>query len=397
MSETPVAAAPGSADADADALAACLAHFRERIAQASASSQPLQLQGGGTKCWYGGPVQGQVLDTRAYAGVIAYDPAELVITARCGTPLAQLEALLAQHGQMLAFEPPHFGAHATLGGCVAAGLAGPRRAQVGAIRDFLLGAVVMNGAGEVLHFGGQVMKNVAGYDVARLMPGALGTLGLLLELSLKVLPRPSAHASLRFEMSQSAALDALNRWAGQPLPISASAWCDEVLTLRLEGAQAAVAAAARTLGGAALDDDAAASYWHGLREQHAAFFVGSADAAEPSAAPLSDVSDDRAATSAYPPLWRISLPAATAPLPELGRQLIEWGGAQRWVYSEQPAATLRAAAARAGGHATLFRGGARRENVFTPLAAPLHAIHLRLKAAFDPAHIFNRARLYPDF
>ncbi len=355
--------------------------FREQVVRATENKTALRIRGGGTKDWYGQHVDGAMLDTREHQGVIAYDPAELVITARSGTPLEAIENLLAQHDQMLPFEPPHFGTGATLGGCIAAGLAGPRRSSTGAPRDFVLGAVVMNGRGEVLRFGGQVMKNVAGYDVSRLMAGALGTLGLLLEISVKVLPRPVAETTLQFDTSASDAVRKFNEWAGQPLCISASAWREGILALRLAGAEAAVKAARSALGGEAVDAIEAAHFWEGLREHSDPFF--------------SMIPSNAA-------LWRLSLPSIVEPLALPGTQLMEWGGAQRWWITDNDAQIVRSAARQAGGHATLFRAGAgneraRQAGVFTPLPAPLMKIHRGLKSAFDPAHIFNRGRLFPDF
>jgi len=346
--------------------------FAERIREAADRRAPLRLRGGGSKDFYGGEPRGEVLDTRAHAGIVEYEPTELVVTARCGTPLAELEALLAAGGQMLPFEPPHFGPAATLGGCVAAGLSGPRRAAAGAVRDFVLGARLVDGRGRELAFGGRVMKNVAGYDVSRLLAGSLGVLGLILEVSLKVLPRPSAEASLRLELPQARAIEQLNRWAGTPLPVSASAWHDGEVTLRLSGAEPAVRAAARTLGGEALAEDAAERFWAGVREQTDAFFAGDA------------------------PLWRLSLPSSAPPLELPEEPLIEWGGALRWLRTRAPASAVREAAARAGGHATLFRGGDRAAGVFTPLAPAAARLHRELKAVFDPAGIFNPGRLYPE-
>jgi glycolate oxidase FAD binding subunit len=350
-----------------------LERLRERIRDAAARGAALRLRGGGSKDFYGGVPRGEILDTREHAGIVAYEPTELVMTARCGTPLAELEAALAAQGQMLAFEPPHFGGAATLGGCVAAGLSGPRRAAAGAVRDFVLGARLLDGRANELAFGGQVMKNVAGYDVSRLLAGSLGTLGLILEVSLKVLPRPAAEHTLRLELPQEKALESLNRWAGTALPVSASAWRDGELTVRLSGAQRAVRAAAQQLGGDALEGAHAARFWSGIREQTDPWFAGEA------------------------PLWRLSLPSAAAPLELAGAPLIEWGGALRWLRSGADAATVRAAAARAGGHATLFRGGDKAAGVFAPLAPALARLHRELKAAFDPAGVFNPGRLYPDF
>ena len=349
------------------------AELRERIRDAAARGARLQLRGGGSKDFYGCAPCGEVLDTRSHAGIVDYEPTELVVTARCGTPLDELEGALAAEGQMLAFEPPHFGAHATLGGCVAAGLSGPRRAAAGALRDFVLGTRLIDGRARELAFGGRVMKNVAGYDVSRLLAGSLGTLGLILEVSLKVLPRPAAERTLQLELPQDKALESLNRWAGTPLPVSASAWRDGELCVRLSGAERAVQAAAQKLGGEALAAEDAAHFWSSMREQTDAWFAGEA------------------------PLWRLSVPSAAAPLALPGAPLIEWGGALRWLRAGAHASAVRDAAARAGGHATLFRGGDKTEGVFAPLAPALARLHRELKAAFDPAGVFNPGRLYPEF
>ncbi|CAJ0801149.1 hypothetical protein LMG19083_03543 [Ralstonia psammae] len=370
------------------ALSPTLARFREAIAHAADSRTPLTLRGGGTKDFYGrAPApHGTVLGTREWSGIVDYDCAELVITARSGTPLVEIEAALAEHRQMLAFDPPHFAANgqqATVGGAFSSGLSGPRRQSVGALRDFVLGAVVMDGRGDMLNFGGQVMKNVAGYDVSRLMAGALGTLGLIVQVSLKVLPMPFCDATLRFAMAQGEAIDTLNRWGGQPLPIAASAWIDGVLWVRLSGADAAVRAAIAKLGGERVDDAEGVALWRDLREQSHAFFARAVQGSRP--------------------LWRIALPPATPPL-ALGHasadeQLVEWGGGQRWWIdtANTSANVIRDAARNAGGHATLFRNGDRASDIFTPVAAPLMAVHKRLKDSFDPHGIFNPGRLYADF
>jgi len=345
--------------------------FRDQILAAAAGGTALRIRGGGTKDWYGQDAVGELLDTRAWCGIVDYEPTELVITARCGTPLAEVEAALAERGQMLAFEPPHFGNGATFGGAIASGLSGPRRASAGALRDFVLGTVLMDGRGEVLTFGGQVMKNVAGYDVSRLLAGSLGTLGLLLQASVKVLPRPVRETTLRFSLSEIDALARLNTWGGQPLPISASCWHDGVLTLRLSGAGAAVDAAVRLLGGEVLPEPE--PFWRSLREQQHAYF------------------------SDAPALWRLSVPAATGAIILRGAQLIEWGGAQRWLRADTDEATVRTirrAVAAAGGHATLFRGGDKQAGVFQPLAPALAVIHERLKRSFDPSQVFNPGRMY---
>jgi glycolate oxidase FAD binding subunit len=348
-----------------------LQDFADRIGQATATGTPLRIRGGGSKDWYGQDVQGTVLDTTAYRGITDYEPTELVLSARCGTPLAEIEAHLAQHGQMLAFEPPHFGPSATIGGTVAAGLSGPRRQAAGAVRDFVLGAVLVDGKGETLHFGGKVMKNVAGYDVSRLLAGSLGVFGLIAEVSLKVLPQPVAECTVRLHMNEDEALRRLNEWGGQPLPVSASSWHDGVLTVRLSGARSAVDAARKRIGGELLDD--ADGWWRALREHDGAFF---ADADS---------------------MWRLSLPTVAPPMALQGPHLIEWGGAQRWLRTDADAATVRAAAGKAGGHATLFRGGDGSVGVFQPLAPAVLAIHHQLKNVFDPAGVFNRGRMYKDF
>ncbi|MGW8390676.1 glycolate oxidase subunit GlcE [Pseudoduganella sp. HUAS MS19] len=356
---------------------AILEQFCARIQAASAGGMRLLLRGGGTKDWYGQNVVGDVFDTRAYAGVVAYEPSELVITARCGTPLAEIEALLAQNGQMLAFEPPRFGAASTIGGVVASGLSGPRRATAGALRDFVLGAQLMDGRGELLSFGGQVMKNVAGYDVSRLLAGSLGTLGLITQVSLKVLPVPFCEATVRFEVDQARALRMMNEWAGRPLPVSATCWHAGLLTVRLSGAQAAVRTAQSGMGGDALAEGEV--FWTALRDQRGDFFAGAeAGAAE---------------------LWRLSVPGTASALVMRGEQMIEWGGAQRWLRTDHGVADdIRRAAAAADGHATRYRVESEElgagVGAFHPLAPAIARIHDRLKAAFDPAGIFNRGRMY---
>jgi glycolate oxidase FAD binding subunit len=353
-----------------------LSQLCETVRAASASRTPLCIRAGGTKDFYGNVPEGTLLDPRSVAGIVDYEPTELVITARAGSSLAELEQLLTENGQMLAFEPPHFGEGATVGGCVAAGLAGPRRVSFGTtyggVRDFVLGAKLINGRGELLAFGGTVMKNVAGYDVSRVLAGSMGILGVIVEVSLKVLPRPMSHHTLRFEMSETEAVDKLNEWAGRPLPLSASVWHDGVLHLRLAGASAAVTAARHQLGGENVDNSKADGLWAAVREQTHPFFASES------------------------PLWRVSVPSTAASLSIRGPQLIEWNGALRWLRTDQSAEHVRECARRAGGHATLFRGGDRSAGVFTPLSASVAAIHQRLKAQFDPAGIFNRGRLYPD-
>jgi len=342
----------------------------ERIRAAHENASPLIIQGGGSKTFYGSADEGEVLSTRWLTGVVDYQPKELVLTARAGTPLAEIESLLAEQNQMLAFEPPHFGGSATLGGCIAAGLSGPRRPYAGAARDFVLGVRMIDGTGQPLRFGGQVIKNVAGYDVSRLMVGALGTLGLLTEVSLKVLPKPATETTLQFELDEAAAIQKMNQWAGQPLPLSATSWHAGLLTVRLSGAASAVQAAQARLGGDALND--AAAFWQRLRDQSTPFF------------------DKR-------PLWRLAVKPTTPPLNLGDAQWIEWGGAVRWLARDLPVKILREAAKTAGGHATLFRGDTPLDGAFAPLSPALATLHRNLKQRFDPRGIFNHGRMYPDF
>lgn len=342
----------------------------QAVKTAHDSHTPLRIRGAGSKDFYGGMLSGEVLEVAGYRGIVAYEPTELYITAQCGTPLAEIEAALAEKGQMLACEPPRFSG-ATVGGCVAAGLSGPRRQQAGAVRDFVLGVKLIDGTGQVLNFGGQVMKNVAGYDVSRLLAGSLGTLGVLAEVTLKVLPMPVAERTLVFALEAGDAVTRLNQWGGQPLPISASFWHDGKLCLRLSGARAAVEAAVAKLGGTVVTE--ADSLWQSVREQTHPAFAGSI-------------------------LWRLALPS-TAGEPGLdGLRAIEWGGGLRWYAGEQEA--VRGAAARLGGHAVLYRAPESlrcREGAFAPLSPALLALHRRLKKAFDPRGILNPGRLYAEF
>jgi glycolate oxidase FAD binding subunit len=354
--------------------------FIERIHAASADVRPLRIRGGGTKDVYGEPPRGELLDTRPLTGVSSYEPSELVVTAGAGTPLAELEALLATRGQCLPFEPPHFGMGATVGGMVATGLSGPARASVGSMRDYVLGMTLLNGRGELLKFGGTVMKNVAGYDVSRLVAGSLGTLGLIVEVSLKVLGVAPAETTLKFNLSQADALRQLNLWGGQPLPLNASCWVEEAgvgtLYLRLRGAVAAVEAACRKLGGERQDNALAGPDWALCREQQLPWFVqrGERD------------------------LWRLSVPQAAAVLDLPETPLIEWHGGQRWIRAKRAdGAQVRQAARAAGGHATLFRSdGPAALRRFSPQAPVLERIQRELKRQFDPAAIFNPGRLFAD-
>jgi glycolate oxidase FAD binding subunit len=336
-----------------------------RVAEALAARTPLRLQGADSKAWHGRPVTAAPLDVRGHRGIVSYDPSELVVTVRAGTPLAELEAALDAQGQMLACEPPHYAAGSTVGGMTAAGLSGPRRPWAGSVRDFVLGCRVITGHGRHLRFGGQVMKNVAGYDVSRLMAGSHGCLGLVTEVSLKVLPKPRATLSLRLEMGREAAVKKFAEWGRQPLPISAASHDGEATLLRLEGGEGSVDAARRALGG----DELPASVWRALRDLALPFF-----------------SDPR-------PLWRLSVPAHRCPLALPGDALLDWGGAQVWLKSDARADAIRATATTAGGHADCFTPGTA-ESPLHPLPAALRRYHRQLKAQLDPQGIFNPGRMY---
>jgi glycolate oxidase FAD binding subunit len=355
---------------------AIIEQWQDRIRQAAAQGTLLRICGGGSKDFYGNPTEGEILDTRACAGIVDYQPTELVLVARSGTPLVEIEATLSAAGQMLAFEPPHFGPGATLGGAIAAGLAGPRRPYAGAVRDLMLGVKIIDGTGALMNFGGRVMKNVAGFDVARLMAGALGTLGVLTEVALKCLPVSKAETTLAFDCGADAAIRMINEWSGKPLPLTATCFWRGTLAVRLSGAAPAVTQAMRTMGGKTVAN--AGPFWESVREQSHGFF--NADPKVPRR------------------LWRLSV-KATAPYTDLsGDQLIEWGGALRWLWQNASAdpAPVRKWAMGHGGHATLFRGPFTAPGVFQPLSPPLAQIHERLKATFDPHRIFNRGRLYAD-
>lgn len=344
----------------------------DQVRSAFAKVMPLRIVGGNSKAFYAPTHQAPAtpLHLSEHRGIVSYEPRELVVTVRAGTPLAELEAILAQHNQMLPFEPPHFGAEATIGGSIACNFSGPRRAAAGALRDFLLGVEIINGSGEHLRFGGQVMKNVAGYDVSRLMAGAFGTLGVILSATFKVLPRAPHTLTLRHEYTAAVAIENMNRWAGQPLPITATAHDGDQLYLRLEGSDNGVRAARQRIGGEVIDD---ADYWSTLREHRHGFFT-----------------DPR-------PLWRVSVPSTRAPFTPAGKTLLEWNGALRWLYTDMAPAAVHELAQQQGGHATLFRTATPIAEVFTPLPKALLQLHRQLKAAFDPHGILNPGRMYSEF
>ena len=344
--------------------------LRTQVESALQAQQGLSIQAGGSKDFYGHQCAGKRLDPRAHRGIVNYQPKELVITLRAGTPLAEAEAVLAEQGQVLPFEPPHFADGATVGGMEACVLSGPARAAAGSVRDYVLGVRIINGRAEILHFGGEVMKNVAGYDVSRLMVGALGTLGVILETSFKVLPRPAAQQTRVLGLEPQQALEQVNRMPALNYPLTASFHDGERLYLRLAGTESAVQESGRRIGGELLDD---AGFWNDVREQSHQWFQ-------------SDLA-----------LWRLSVPSLSPWLELPGTQCFEWDGALRWLMSDQPAESIRSAVDRAGGHATLFRRGDPASDVFHPLDPVMSKLQRSLKQAFDPSGLFNRGRMYREF
>jgi glycolate oxidase FAD binding subunit len=337
-----------------------------KVKAALEDRRPLTIHGGNSKSFYGYPAQGGSLDISGHSGVVEYDPGELVITCRAGSLLADIRSTLSENGQHLPFEPPAFGERATIGGTVACGFSGPRRPWSGSLRDYLLGVKLVNGFGVVVQYGGQVMKNVAGYDVSRLVAGSMGTLGVVLEVSFKVLPVPARELTLGFECDQHEAIRRVNEWSGQPLPLSGAFWSQGRLQVRLSGAETETGRAAERLNADHVSEDSQA--WLELREHQAGFFNGPGD------------------------LWRLSLPPATEPLDLGGDCLVDWGGAQRWYRSLLPMEEIRELAARNGGHATLFKGATNGER-FHPLPSALEQLHRRIKQAFDPNGLFNPFRM----
>ena len=345
--------------------------LQQIVVDANNNKRALQIIGGNSKAFYGRTPSGEPLKVSGHTGILNYEPTELVITARAGTPLSEIKKVLAENNQMLPFEPPGFSASATLGGTIAGNFSGPRRPYVGAARDYVLGIKLLNGRGDILSFGGEVMKNVAGYDVSRLMCGALGTMGVLLEVSLKVLPRNEKEITLVKELDEQAALDALTGCCEKSIPLSASVYDGSRLYLRLCGTPNSVAMARQKIGGDDFDDDP--SFWHKINEHTHPFFD-------------SDL-----------PLWRLSIAPHTPPLKIKGKCLIDWGGAQRWLLSDEAEENIFSSIQDIGGHAVLFRNGNRDQQLFQPLQPKILALHRNLKQSFDPGGIFNPGRMYKEF
>lgn len=360
-----------------------LSHLQEKVVQANQNGQVIRITGSGTKDWLGNNLHGETLSTKEYSGILSYQPDELVITVKSGTSLKEVEQTLTEKNQQFAFEPPHFGEHATIGGMVASGLAGPGRVSAGGLRDFVLGAKIMNGQGQIMNFGGTVMKNVAGYDVSRLMPSSMGTLALLLDVSIKVLPKAAATATVKVEIEQSKAIHLMNLLASQPWPLNASTWIGEntgTLYLRLSGAKAAVQSAtssfAKTYDMQTMDADEAALFWTSIREQTHSWFK----------------SDDQTA------LWRLALPSTTDALDLGGETLIEWHGGQRWHRGSLDPKAIKVLAQSLGGHASVFRAEDKIPQMLSslkdnPLTVALVNVENQLRKTFDPNGVFATGRL----
>ncbi|WP_290647935.1 glycolate oxidase subunit GlcE [Aquisalimonas sp.] len=341
----------------------------QQVAAAAEAGTPLRIRGGGSKDFLARTIAGEPLEVSGHRGIINYEPTELVLTARAGTPLNELDIALRESGQMMPFEPPRFSDATTLGGAIAAGLSGPRRPWAGSARDLVLGVRLINGRGESMRFGGEVMKNVAGYDISRLVTGSFGTLGVLLDVSMKVLPLPEAEEAIQLETNEAQGFYIVDEAYRAGVPISGAAHDGRHLYARLSGTKLAVDAGLKRLGGEQQSDPA--TFWHALRDHQLPFF-----------------------TQDGPPLWRLSLPPLSG-IPELsGHRLADWGGQQHWLRTDAKADAVFREAVRLHGHATLFRGGEQGGEVFHPLATPVRRLHVRVKAAFDPKGIFNPGRLY---
>ncbi|MCU7904794.1 MAG: glycolate oxidase subunit GlcE [Candidatus Thiodiazotropha sp. (ex Epidulcina cf. delphinae)] len=340
------------------------------VLDAHHSTRHLQLIGSGSKRFYGREAKGEILSLSAHSGIVGYEPTELVITARAGTPLEEIEQALTEKGQMLPFEPPRFSGGGTIGGAIAAGLSGPRRPWGGAPRDLLLGIKLLDGQGRILNFGGQVMKNVAGYDLSRLMAGALGTLGILLEVSVKVLPKPPQEHTLTFYSEDHNTWTLIRDILGKAIPVTATYSRGNRHKLRLACNKHRLKRIQTECGLETVDHQE--EFWQALRDQELDFFQRKA------------------------PLWRISLPPA-ARLGLADETLNEWSNALRWLVSEKPGEEIRTLVERQAGHAVLFRNGDRTGERFHPLQPRVAEIQRKLKQVFDPKGIFNPGRHYPHY
>lgn len=358
-----------------------------QVQSAYQNRQALAIQGNGSKLFLIHQVPGQRLSTASHQGIVNYLPSELTITVRSGTLLSDLKEVLTENGQMLAFEPPQFSANATIGGTIAAGLSGPSRPFTGSARDFVLGCKIINGRGELLQFGGEVMKNVAGYDLSRLVTGSYGSLGLILEVSLKLLPLPSREQSISFSLQLNQFAHQVQRLLLSGYPITAACYLDGQAYIRLAGSEKGVASSYQEISQLLSKQKFQPQeinnlFWSELNEQQLSFF------------------------DQTQPLWRLSLPGKTENFERYisaeDKQLIDWGGALRWFYSNQSADKIRSDAQSLGGHAQLFRGNEMDSDELKnvpkqqPLTPAIMKIHQQIKRAMDPHLILNHGCLYPE-
>lgn len=346
-----------------------------QVTDAVGTKTPLRIVGGDSKAALGGRSfrdTQKILSTANHTGVIAYEPTELVVSVRAGTPLDVLCNTLNDAGQMLPFEPPQL-VNCTIGGTLACALSGPRRPFSGSARDYVLGTRLINGQGHDLSFGGEVMKNVAGYDVSRLQVGAWGTLGVLLDVSMKVLPKPEMELTL-VQQSNAGDTQAFAAFLRKPLPLSGAMLIGEQRYFRLSGSEAAVSAAAATIGGEPVDDGE--QLWRSVNSQEHDFFSSSRTVGKT--------------------LWRVSVADHAPGLNLPGESLYEWAGAQRWLISDAPAAEVFQAASDAGGHAMRYTPGTDEEPTFQPLSGAMLKLQTRLRDSFDPLRLFNRGRFHPE-
>ncbi len=345
--------------------------LQELVRKSVETKSPLRIVGGNSKAFYGRYTEGTILNVSRHRGIVNYEPTELVITARGATPLAEIEATLAENNQILGFEPPHFGNQSTLAGTMACGFSGPRRPFAGAVRDFVLGCKLLNGKAEILRFGGEVMKNVAGYDISRLMAGALGTLGILLEVSIRTIPKPPAELTLAFETDFERALVLMTTWCRQPSPISALCFDGNRVFARISGSEHMLASAQKVMGGEVISENS--NFWTSVRNQDHSFFESTCN------------------------LWRLSLAPASPKSNLPGEWFLDWGGAQRWLKTDAEPKRVFQIAAQTGGHSTLYRSPVHTGDKFQPQPSKLMQLHKNLKQAFDPSGILNPGRMYSDF
>ena len=360
--------------------------LQQQVLQAYTEKKPLSVVGGNSKCFYGNSLDAEIIKTSCHKGILEHEPTELVITARAGTPLQEIDQTLAANHQTLAFEPPHFSDNATVGGMIAAGLSGPARPYQASVQDAVLGCTILNGKGEVLRFGGKVMKNVAGYDVSRLMVGSLGCLGIILDVTLKVIPATMAEATFIFKMEPNQCPAFINELRHQGYPVSASCHFEGELLVRFSAGNNEIESLNKSLSknyayidSRQLQDS---SFWLHLKEHTLPFFSLEKED--------SDLS-----------LWRLSVSADTDVSSLIDAQtnfISEWGNCVYWFKSNSQSELVFNTAKNISGSASVFKANNdAMTNRFQPLSAVVGNWHKELKNAFDPADILNRGKMYLEF